>query len=561
MSIHLVLAFLGCMVAAAGTVVLAIRLRRAAGIAVADWALAALGLTVSLGAQALGAHRAFGPGTFRATELGAQVVAPLALCAGLAEVVGRTLAARFAARLLLPALGLIAVVILGTDPLTGAAFSATPPAPSVYYQIIPNYLLKYGLGPVTAVVALTAIGLTLLRIRRNPGWRRAAAPVWAAGIAALALALPAMSALLTSATGRALPFGSLFVLLCLLAAGLTWFAGVRLARVDLRPLHDGAPATADGEFGADEAGGWTGQNHWAARYDEPGDSPAGELTEDRGVYRGNGLYRPAPGYQQGRDGYSEAGDGYGEAGDGYGQDAHGYGDAGRRYGAGRNGYADGTDGADSPNDYDTAGADTAVAGAPVAGDGDYRRGYDSAPGPGRGSLRVADDPAGWRPGTGSGHGFSGGATAADIPVRERLFGQIAIYTLHEGQVDRFDQLTEHVAAQVRSGEPDTLVYIVHAVPSAPMQRILYEVYRDRDAHERHKQQPYVSRFDADSAALVLATNVIELGLQQATVSPFPSIADLFGEPGYDTSGFARPDYGADYGTRPASPGDAPRSVR
>ncbi len=104
---------------------------------------------------------------------------------------------------------------------------------------------------------------------------------------------------------------------------------------------------------------------------------------------------------------------------------------------------------------------------------------------------------------------------------------------------------------MRSQEPDTLVYIVHAVPSAPLQRILYEVYRDRPAYERHGQQPYVRQFEVDRRPYVLATNVIELGLQQAKVTPFPSVTELFGEPGYDTSGFERPDYLRDYG-RPSS---------
>ncbi len=92
------------------------------------------------------------------------------------------------------------------------------------------------------------------------------------------------------------------------------------------------------------------------------------------------------------------------------------------------------------------------------------------------------------------------------------------------------------------------MFIVHAVPSAPMQRILYEVYRDRAAYDRHLQQPYVTQFEADRRPYVLATNVIELGLQHAKVSPFPSIADLFGEPGYDTSGFERPDFTREYGS-------------
>ncbi len=113
----------------------------------------------------------------------------------------------------------------------------------------------------------------------------------------------------------------------------------------------------------------------------------------------------------------------------------------------------------------------------------------------------------------------------DDPARAQLFGQIAIYTLLEERVDEFDQLTERVVAEVRSREPDTLVFIVHAVPSAPMQRILYEVYRDRAAYERHAQQPYVQQFEVDRRPYVLATNVIELGLQQAKVSPFPSVSD------------------------------------
>jgi hypothetical protein len=60
---------------------------------------------------------------------------------------------------------------------------------------------------------------------------------------------------------------------------------------------------------------------------------------------------------------------------------------------------------------------------------------------------------------------------------------------------------------------------------------------------------------------VLATNVVELGLQQAKVSPFPSVTELFPEPGYDTSGFERPDYQREYGRNPASRGGGSREYR
>jgi len=57
------------------------------------------------------------------------------------------------------------------------------------------------------------------------------------------------------------------------------------------------------------------------------------------------------------------------------------------------------------------------------------------------------------------------------------------------------------------------------------------------------------------------TNVIELGLQQAKVSPFPLVTELFSEPGYDTAGFERPDYLRDYGRPSAQPGGNTRDYR
>jgi quinol monooxygenase YgiN len=101
---------------------------------------------------------------------------------------------------------------------------------------------------------------------------------------------------------------------------------------------------------------------------------------------------------------------------------------------------------------------------------------------------------------------------------ERLYGQIAIYTLLEAGAAEFDRLADHVLEEVAVGEPDTLVYVVHGVPSAPLQRILYQVYRDRAAYDEHMRQPYVADFDARLRPLVLATNVIELGVRQAKVT-------------------------------------------
>ena len=136
----------------------------------------------------------------------------------------------------------------------------------------------------------------------------------------------------------------------------------------------------------------------------------------------------------------------------------------------------------------------------------------------------------------------GGPAAAAAESQARLFGQITIYTLIEDRLDEFDRLTEQVVEAVRAKEPGTLVYIVHAVPTAPMQRILYEVYQDRAAYDEHLSQPYMTRYMAERRSMVLATNAIELGLQQAKMSPLPSysaISDLLSESGIDLTGVTR----------------------
>ena len=117
--------------------------------------------------------------------------------------------------------------------------------------------------------------------------------------------------------------------------------------------------------------------------------------------------------------------------------------------------------------------------------------------------------------------------APDIGPSPHLYGFISIFTLSEGQGERFDRLTSETLAQVREAEPDTLIYVAHTVPNAPLQRIFYEVYRNRDAYEEHGRQPHVQRFRAERSACVVATNVIELKLASAKISP---AGPLFGDP-------------------------------
>ena len=103
----------------------------------------------------------------------------------------------------------------------------------------------------------------------------------------------------------------------------------------------------------------------------------------------------------------------------------------------------------------------------------------------------------------------------------RPYGRILIFTLLDDRVADFDRLAEESAEYVRTGEPDTLVYVIHLVPNAPLQRIFYEIYRDRAAFDSHESQPYMQRFVAERRTCVLATNVIELRLKYAKVAPLP----------------------------------------
>ena len=72
----------------------------------------------------------------------------------------------------------------------------------------------------------------------------------------------------------------------------------------------------------------------------------------------------------------------------------------------------------------------------------------------------------------------------------------------------------------------------------------------------------MTAFETDRRPYVLATNVIELGLQQAKVSPLPSISDLLSDTGYDLlndSGFGQPGFGPRSAAGPPRSPDMPGS--
>jgi quinol monooxygenase YgiN len=456
-------------------------------------------------------------------------------------------------------------VVLALDQLTTTPFTKTWPPPFTYYQVPPNYVLMVVSGGVTAGLTVWAVLLVLFR-SSQPDWHDAVPAQLLGGLAALGVAYPGLAEFAVRHLKIHVPLGSVFTIALTLAAVLGWLAGAQGARLNLAAMHgqqagrddqhdrsrQPGPPAADRHRYGDGAGrddryaaaaGFRDRGYPATAGNDRANGYGDNFFDaagDGGVYRGGGLYRPErPGYEQARSRPDEH-RGVNQPVEGYADVATGDFDPSAIEAAGGPGWQAPEDGSGrwGDEDGDPRGRDD------VDDNRRPRAEYAGQPDPARAGRaavnRHEDSPA---------------------DRRQELFGQITIYTLMEERVDEFDRLTERVVEMVRQREPDTLVFIAHAVPSAPTQRILYQVYRSRGAYHRHLTQPYIQQFDLDRRACVLATNVVELGLQQAKVSPFPSVTELFPEPGYDTSGFERPDYLRDYGRSPAPRGGSSREHR
>jgi quinol monooxygenase YgiN len=546
MTASLIVVAVGAVAAAVGTGVLTGRCSRTPRAFLVAWTVAIFALAVALAAQALGYLAGFSDPIFRATEIGAQAIAPLALCLGLVELIARSVPARFAMRLAVSAIGVIVLVILGTDPLSpNVTLTTAWPDPAAVYQLVPVGLIKF-LAVFTLVTALASCLVALARSGRGRPFQDVVRPALVGAAAAVAVALPGVAMLAGASLGSA---GS--ALAYLLAAVLIWLGGMsavrRVVADDRRGLADDRRAgVRDRSYPVNEGWGPDGRH----RYDDD--------DLDR-AHPGSGSgYREGPGYDAAAAGSgrrlgdpdadlsypalaalaAESPEPSDEAGR-YGQSGR-YGQAARDH----PGWPDDSGQPDSVR-HESRDHDPDALGPGQFGSGQFDSGqFDDSVlfGPATGALDAHG------PGAPGGRG----AQAADAAMSQaRLFGQITIYTLIEDRLAEFDRLTEQVVEQVRAKEPGTLVYIVHAVPTAPMQRILYEVYQDRPAYDEHLSQPYMMRYVAERRSMVLATNAIELGLQQAKMSPLPTysaISDLLSESGIDLTGVTRSSRGVAAGT-------------
>ena len=471
MSLPVLVGFAGVLVAAVATGLLAGRCVRQPRIGFIVWTAATLGLTIALAAQSMGFASGFGPATFRAVQLFALMLAPLWLAWGLVELTVGSDAARFGVRLISAALTVVASVILATDPLTAQPFGKAWPVTGTHFQPVSRDALDV-VQVIAVAVALVTVVLAAARAGRDPVPVMNSRPALHSRPALMAVVPVALAVLMTAGQRFPLPAKVAYPLLSMVAAALVWFAVSRVGELPRRAADSGRPDDDRGESVRD-------------RRDKPGDeywpdnrAAGGYVPEGQYVTYGQG--RPAAGRPRG--GFPGAPDAR------PGPDA----DRGRRPG---------------PPPRPSAqvpGADAGLteSGLPAPG--------LPSPGLSAGAAGMAGVP-----------GPAGSAAGSPAAAAARPYGRILIFTLLDDRVADFDRLAEESAEYVRTGEPDTLVYVIHLVPNAPLQRIFYEIYRDRAAFDSHESQPYMQRFVAERRTCVLATNVIELRLKYAKVAPLP----------------------------------------
>jgi quinol monooxygenase YgiN len=526
MSISVLVAFAGVLVAAVGTGLLGGQCIRSPRISYIAWTVGVFALTVALLAQSIGFATGFAGWSFRVVQLTAQLVAPLMLAWGLVELVAANTAVRFAARLVTAALVVVDGVVLTTDPLAAKPFSKNWPSASVHYQVIPHYALIL----THLVVALAALAVLAVCVTRE---RAGAAVAWPPAVTALAGAALLLVMMRLSLPSPAYPA------LSLIAAGLVWFGTSRIGDVRAAPAREAVDLAAVAER-ARRRPGPIPPDKLVARGPATHDFGAGDFPPGRrvaGRSRGDDRDRPPGGRDlNARDGLTRDG----LARDGFARDGVGRGGFDRddlaEGGLARDGWSrddrlarDGFAGASFAEDRERA----------DRGRGDRdRRGQDRLDPDGPSRRRYEPGAPGAEPATGMIDASALGLPDLPLPLPAPTatgsrpgtdlalpvtppHGLIAIYTLLEDRVADFDRAADEVAEQVRANEPDTLVYVIHTVPKAPMQRIFYEVYRDRAAFEQHEKQAYVQRFVTARRPYVLATNVIELRLKYAKVSPLP----------------------------------------
>ncbi|HEX4813771.1 MAG TPA: antibiotic biosynthesis monooxygenase [Nonomuraea sp.] len=433
------------------------------------WTVAAVALCLSMAVIGIGYLLGFGSVTFRIYQVTGSMLAPLWLAVGMIQLLAERVPPRFLAWLTSIALTVVASVIMIFDPLKSDEMGKTLPAGSNFWGIIPSYLL-IAVHAISVLVMLAMLVVAGLKWRSGDEYDtdnlHASLVVVPSGIALVGAMRLAVPPLFTTA-------------LLAVAGAAVWYTVLR----PLAPYDD----EDDDEFPERDA----------MPMPVPEPAARGRRAMPEPVPAVADLPPPTP------------------------RRATGLGDLVAEYRAGERE----VDYAARMTPPPDAGPSTGyiMNGAPPQ---QQRPDYAMPP---------AQPPAQPQSGPATGMLYSGSElftprqqpqpqpqSAAGRPSPS-IYGLLTVFTIVDGAGEAFDRLAEATVEAVRRGEPDTLVYACHAVKSAPLQRIVYELYRDEVAYRDHQRQPHVERFVAERQAMVLATNVIELDVNAAKVVPLPMV--------------------------------------
>ncbi|MFE3451376.1 putative quinol monooxygenase [Nonomuraea sp. NPDC059194] len=495
------------------------------------WIVAAVALCVSLAVVGLGGLQSFGPLTFRLYQLFGALLAPLWLAIGLVQLLAEKGRASFASWLIGIAVTIVSGYILILDPVVEEAKlkNATLPSGSLHWDLAAGSVLT-GVHALVVLVMLGCLVVAGLRWRNGDEYDTD-------NLHASLVVAPSAIALVGSVRFSVPAFFT--VALFAVAAAGVWYSVLR----PLAPYDDEEEEIADEQWDSRPAGRRAASPQQPAAQQPPmqqAPMPQPPIQQQVTQPRRSGLGDLVAEYRAGEQetDYAARMDPFG-AGPATGSfmangDERGYGSLppsgphpGHHTGAHQSPHS-------GPHTGPHTGPHSVPGGraqAPETGMFGVPEGL-SAGSHGYGSR----EPEYAMPATGAVYpgaeipGFTTGSTTVPAGGGSRpspsIYGLLTVFTIMDGSGDAFDRLAETTVDAVRRNEPDTLVYACHSVKSAPLQRIVYELYRDEVAYADHQRQPHMERFLTERQSMVLATNVIELDVNAAKVVPLPMAFQL-----------------------------------
>jgi quinol monooxygenase YgiN len=95
-----------------------------------------------------------------------------------------------------------------------------------------------------------------------------------------------------------------------------------------------------------------------------------------------------------------------------------------------------------------------------------------------------------------------------------MFGLFVRFTCKDqASTEAYDKLVAETIETIKANEPGTLVYASHLVDGEPLQRIFYELYKDKAAFEAHEAAPHTRRYLDQRGQYLASTEVDWLTLQ------------------------------------------------